>query len=370
MLSSSKTIETYKFDAIVIGSGIVGLSVANALIEDFDNVLVVDKESSFGRHVSSRNSEVIHSGIYYKPNSLKARLCVQGNQMMYDFCYKYSIEHNNCGKLIIATDDKDISQLETLLLNGENNGLSNLNIITKGEVKSKEPLITCEAALSVPSAGIVDSHGVMKKVEYLIRSKGSSVIYNMTVSDINKIEDGYRLSFVDVDYYAESKIIINAAGLWSDKIANMVGINDYKIHYCKGEYYQTSLFRKQVNSLIYPIPTQYSLGIHLVLRLDGSIGFGPNAYYTEDIEYSMSGNHKNEFLNHINSFFKIDENDLMEDFCGIRPKLQGPGDTASDFVIINEKDKGYENFINLIGVDSPGLTSSLAIGEYVRKLII
>ena len=370
MSSPSKIVEIYKFDAIVIGAGIAGLAVANTLIKDFDNVLVVDKESSFGRHVSSRNSEVIHSGIYYQPDSLKAKLCVQGNQMMYDFCYKYSIEHNNCGKLIIATNDRDIPQLETLLLNGKNNGLTNLNIITKDEVKSKEPLIDCEAALSVPSAGIVDSHGVMKKLEYLINSKGSSVIYNMAVSNIAKSEDGYRLSFVDVDYYAESKIIINAAGLWSDKIANMVGINDYKIHYCKGEYYQTSLFRKQINSLIYPMPTKYSLGIHLVLRLDGSIGFGPNAYYTDDIEYSMSDNHKRKFLDHINTFFKIDENDLMEDFCGIRPKLQGPGDTASDFVIVNEEDRGYKNFINLIGIDSPGLTSSLAIGEYVRKLII
>jgi len=366
----SKTIETYKFDVIIIGAGIIGLAVANALTQDFDNVLVIDKESSFGRHVSSRNSEVIHSGIYYQTDSLKAKLCVAGNQMMYDFCHQYSIEHNNCGKLIISPNKSGLYQLEELLLNGEKNRVSNLNIITKDKVQSKEPLITCEAALSVPSAGIVDSHGVMKKLEYLINSKGSSTIYNMAVNDIVKIEDIYRLSFVNVNYYAESKIIINAAGLWSDVIANMIGIDDYKIHYCKGEYYQTSLFRNQVNSLIYPLPTQYSSGIHIVLRLDNTIGFGPSAHYTDEIEYSISDKHKYEFLEHLNTFFKIDEKDLSEDFSGIRPKLQGPGDSASDFIIVNEERKGHKNFINLLGIDSPGLTSSLAIGEYVRKLII
>jgi len=366
----SKTIETYKFDVIVIGAGIVGLAVANALTQDFDNILVIDKESSFGRHVSSRNSEVIHSGIYYQPDSLKAKLCVEGNQMMYDFCNQYSIEYNNCGKLIISPNKSGLYQLEELLLNGKKNRLSNLDIITKNEVQSREPLINCEAALSVPSAGIIDSYGVMKKLEYLINSKGSSTIYNMTVNDIVKIEDMYQLSFANIDYYAGSQIIINAAGLWSDTIANMIGINNYKIHYCKGEYYKTSLFRNQVNSLIYPLPTKYSLGIHLVLRLDKTIGFGPSAYYTDQIEYSISDNHKYEFIEHINTFFKIDEKDLFEDFSGIRPKLQGPGDLASDFIIVNEEKKGYKNFINLLGIDSPGLSSSLAIGEYVRKLII
>ena len=366
----SKITKIYKFDSIIIGAGIIGLSIANALRKKFDNILVLDKESSFGKHVSSRNSEVIHSGIYYKPDSLKAKLCTKGNKMMYDFCNEYSIKYNNCGKLIIASNQTEIKKLNNLLLNGNKNGLSGLKIMTKNQVQSKEPLIHCEAALSVPSAGIVDSHAVMKKLEYLITSNNSSIIYNTRVSDINKVKDVYRISFDDKNYLAESKVVINAAGLWSDMISSMVGIDNYKIHYCKGEYYQTSLFRKKINSLIYPLPNKYSLGIHLVLRLDGSIGFGPSAYYTKNIEYSITNANKNIFFNHVNKFLKINKKDLKKDFSGIRPKLQGFKDSTKDFIIINEKNKGYKNFINLIGIDSPGLTSSLAIGEYVKKIII
>ena len=362
--------KNYKFDVIIIGAGVIGLAIGQALQKKYNNILIIDKESSFGRHISSRNSEVIHSGIYYKPNTLKAKLCTKGNKMMYDFCHKYAIPYNNCGKLIVAQNKEEIKKINKLLINGKKNGLSNLNIIDKDEVKSKEPFITCKSALSIPSSGIVDSHSLMKKLEYLITSKGSSIVYNMKVKNITKIKNIYKLSFNNINYQAESKIIINAAGLWADSISNMIGINNYKIHYCKGEYYQTNLFRNKINSLIYPLPTKYSLGIHLVLKLDGSIGFGPNAYYTNEIEYSINNDHKNEFIKHINTFIKIDEDNLFKDFSGIRPKIQTIGESNKDFIIKNEKNKGYQNFINLIGIDSPGLTSSLAIGEYVRKLII
>ena len=366
----SKKNEMYKFDAIIIGAGIIGLSIGNELTKKFNNILVVDKEASFGKHISSRNSEVIHSGIYYNSDSLKAKLCTKGNKMIYDFCNQYSIKYNNCGKLIIASNETEIKQLNNLLLNGKKNGLLGLKIITKEQAQFQEPLIHCEAALSVPSTGIVDSHAVMKKLEYLIQSKNSSIIYNMKVGDINKVEDAYQLSFVNENYLAESKIVINAAGLYSNVVSSMLGISNYKIHYCKGDYYQTSLFRNQVNSLIYPLPNKHSLGIHLVLHLDGTISFGPNAYYADNIDYSITNHHKNEFLEHVNKFFKIDKKDLNEDFIGIRPKLQGPKESAKDFIIVNEIDKGYKNFINLIGIDSPGLTSSLAIGEYVKNIIV
>ena len=366
----SKIVETYKFDAIIIGGGIVGLAIAHSLSKDFNNILIVDKESTFGQHISSRNSEVIHSGLYYEPGSLKAKLCFDGNHMMYDFCDSHSIPYNNCGKLIIAHYESEIIKLQKLLSYGHTNGLSNLYIITKDEIQKKEPLINCLAALSVPSSGIVDSHSVMKKLESLINARGSSIVYNMEVTDINKIDNMYRLSFSNINYHAESKIIINAAGLWSTSISNMLGITDYKIHYCKGDYYSTSLFKGKINSLIYPLPTKNSLGIHLVLKLDGSIQFGPNAYYTNELDYTITENHKDIFLNHINQFLKIDKNSLRPDFSGLRPKLQGPNDTSKDFIIINEYAKGYKNFINLIGIDSPGLTSCLAIGEYVRGLLI
>ena len=163
--------------------------------------------------------------------------------------------------------------------------------------------------------------------------------------------------------------MVNSAGLWCDKISSMVGIADYQLHFCKGEYYTTSKYRNQLNSLIYPLPTEISLGTHAVLHLDGTIGFGPNAYYIDEIDYNLDSSYKNEFLIDINRFLKIDADDISEDFSGIRPKMQQKGGPVADFIIQNELEKGYNNFINLIGIESPGLTSSFAIAKYVYSLI-
>ena len=242
-------------------------------------------------------------------------------------------------------------------------------MLTAKEVSQKEPLIDAKGALSVPSAGIMDSHGFMHKLEYLIKSNDSILVYNTEVIGIRQNNGSYTISFTDNNYQAESKIIINSTGLWCDKVSAMVGIDDYHLHLCKGEYYKTSLYRNQLHSLIYPIPTKLSLGIHIVLHLDGTIGFGPNAYYVNEIDYSMDDSHKRYFLKQINTYLGLNEEDLLEDFTGIRPKMQQDGEPAYDFIIINETEKGFDNFINLIGIESPGLTSSLAIAEYVKGII-
>ena len=362
-------IENYQFDAIVIGAGIVGLAVAQKLSEDFDDILIVEKENSFGKHVSSRNSEVIHSGIYYPQNSLKARLCMEGNKMLVDFARKYSIHQKNCGKLVVISEPSDKDKLESLMENGIKNGVEGLQLLTEGEVKKKEPHIKSAGALWVPTAGIIDSHGVMQKLEYLTKLNEGVVVYNSEVTDIQFKAENYTVSFRDLDYTASSKIIINSAGLYCDKVSSMVGIDDYQLHICKGEYYKTSLYRNQIHSLIYPLPTDISLGLHIVLHLDGTIGFGPNAYYVDEIDYSMDDSHKNTFLTHINRYLNLPENALTEDFTGIRPKIQAPGQPSQDFIIVNEKEKGYDNFINLIGIESPGLTAALAIAEYMKDII-
>ena len=168
---------------------------------------------------------------------------------------------------------------------------------------------------------------------------------------------------------SKSKIVVNSAGLWCDAVSKMVGIDDYKLHICKGEYYKTTMYRNEIHSLIYPLPTAISLGTHIILHLDGTIGFGPNAYYVDKIDYSMDDSNKKTFLKHINKYLDLPEESLSQDFAGIRPKIQGPGEPTQDFIIINEKEKGYHNFINLIGIESPGLTSSLAIAEYVKEII-
>jgi len=329
----------------------------------------VEKENTFGRHVSSRNSEVIHSGIYYEPDSLKAKLCVEGNQKLAGYAESNNINHKICGKLVVISDTRELQQLETLMKNGMQNGVQGLEIISSAEVKKREPHIHSAGALWVPSAGIIDSHTVMQKLEYQIKSQDGVVVYNSEVTDIQYENDNYLVLFDNLNYTATSPIVINSAGLWCDKISSMVGITDYQLHICKGEYYKTSLYRHQINSLIYPLPTEISLGTHIVLHLDGTIGFGPNAYYVDKIDYSMDNSNKKTFLKHINKYMDLPENSLSEDFAGIRPKIQAPGEPSQDFIIINETDKGYNNFINLIGIESPGLTCSLAIGEYVQSII-
>ena len=361
--------EKYEFDAIVIGAGIVGLAVAHELCSQYNNILVVEKENTFGQHVSCRNSEVIHSGIYYEPGSLKAKLCVIGNKLMYDFAEKYAINYKNCGKIIVVSDLDELEQLEALMQNGRQNNVEGLQMISSKEISQREPIIKAAGGLAVPSTGIIDSHSFMHKLEYLITSSESSIVYNTEVSGINYEDEYYTLSFKDMDYLAKSKIVINSAGLWCDSVSKMVGIADYKLHICKGEYYTTSMYRNKLNSLIYPLPTEISLGTHIVLHLDGSIGFGPNAYYVDKIDYSMDNSNKKTFLNHINKYLDLPENALSEDFAGIRPKTQAPGEPSQDFIIKNEMENGCHNFINLIGIESPGLTSSLAIAEYVKEII-
>ena len=331
---------------------------------------MIEKESTFGRHVSSRNSEVIHSGLYYEPDSLKAILCVKGNRLMYDFAHKYNINHSNCGKLIVIPDLEELPKLEELMENGMKNNVEQLEIISGEEVHIREPIIKAACGLSVPSTGIIDSHAFMHKLAYLITSGESNIVYNTEVNQISHEDDGYMLSFKNMDYAAKSRIVVNSAGLWCDEISAMVGIDDYKLHICKGEYYKTNMYRNQLNSLIYPLPTKNSLGSHIVLHLDGTIGFGPNVYYVDEVDYSINDSNKKIFLTHINKYLDLPADALTEDFAGIRPKIQAPGEPSQDFIIENEKEQGFDNFINLIGIESPGLTSSLAIAEYVSELII
>ena len=330
---------------------------------------MVEKERAFGQHISSRNSEVIHSGLYYEPDSLKAKLCVRGNQLMYDFAKKYAINYNNCGKIIVVPDQGEIDKLEVLMQNGKQNGVEGLELISGAEVSQREPIIRAAGGLAVPSTGIIDSHAFMNKLAYLITTKDSDIVYTTEVTRISREDDYYQLSFKDMDYGVKSSIVINSTGLWCDKISAMVGIDDYKLQICKGEYYKTSMYRNELNSLIYPLPTEISLGCHIVLRLDGSIGFGPNAYYVDEIDYSMDDSNKKTFLKHINKYLDLPKESLSQDFAGIRPKIQRPGESSQDFIIKNETEKGYQNFINLIGIESPGLTSAMAIAEYVKEII-
>ena len=362
-----------KIDILIIGAGVVGLAIAEKLSEKYDSVVLAEKEGSFGQHASSRNSEVIHSGIYYKNDSLKAGLCVRGNPLLYDFLDRENIQYNNCGKYVVATNRDEIEHIEELFENGKRNNVPDLTLVTKETINREIPEVKALMGLFVPSTGILDSHQFMKRLEYRADSNGTMISYNTEVTGINKNGESYTVTFSD-GYSVETSFVINSAGLFSDRIAQLTGIDtvkeNYRIHYCKGVYYRTSKYRN-FKRIVYPVPAPEvnHLGIHIRLHLDGSIAFGPNSFYVDEIDYSFDKSYKEEFHNSIKKYINIDSEDLREDDCGIRPKLQKKGDKFRDFIIKNEADKGLDSFINLVGIESPGLTSSLAIAEYVDKLI-
>ena len=356
--------ENNNFNIVVIGAGVIGLAIAERLSRNFSNILVVEKENKFGQHTSSRNSEVIHSGFYYPKNSLKAKFCTVGNKMIYDFCKKYSISYDKCGKLVLCADENEFEILKKIKINAERNGISDIRVLSELEAKKIEPNIKCYSALWFKDSGIMDSHGVMSKLENLAKLNNVSFAYNCEVEKINKINSEYELFFINESTSIKTNIIINAAGLWSHKISELVGCK-YDIEYYKGDYFKTNQL-KNLNCLVYPLPTKLSLGIHAILNLNGEIVFGPNAYKVNQIDYNTTNKYKAVFEKEISKLFNFKISDLHKDYSGIRPKVKF-NNKFNDFII--KEESKCENFYNLIGIDSPGLTSSLAIAEYLEKII-
>ncbi len=354
-----------KFNISIIGAGVVGLSIAERLSKKYKNIILFDKESTFGQHVSSRNSEVVHSGFYYPPNSLKSKLCIDGNRKMYNFSDKYNIKYNNCGKMIVINNQNEDAELYTIYNNAKKYGLSGLKILNQNEAKKIEERVRCIKALWIPSTGIVDSHGVMSKLENLSILNGVDFAYNYSLNNINLHKGLYELSFNNNELIY-SDIVINAAGLGSNNISRMLNLNNYDIQYFKGDYYKSNI--RNLNCLIYPVPKKTSLGMHTVLSLNGDVSFGPNYYKVNNVDYSIDNKYETQYLNSFKKLLDDNSVKLTPDFSGIRPKIKNNGN-FSDFIIKNEKDQGFNNFINLIGIDSPGLTSSLSIAEYVEYLI-
>jgi L-2-hydroxyglutarate oxidase LhgO len=358
---------------LIIGAGVVGLSIGKYLTEEHSDVVIVEKESSFGRETSSRNSEVIHSGIYYPHGSLKAKLCVEGNRMLYDYAAEKKIGCRRTGKIVIAGEESEYPELEKLYRHGQANGVEGLQLITGNRLQELEPLIIAGKGLWVPSTGIIDTHNLMLNLANEIESDDGFIVYGMEAEKIEKNETGYLVSFNNGEEF-QTNILINAAGLFSDKIASLAGIDlkdtNLKLHWCKGEYYKASGVG-EISRLIYPLPDPkgISLGIHLTVNLNGEIRFGPNAYYVEELNYAMDESHKADFMKAVNRYLPIEMHNLHPDDTGIRPKLQGPGENVRDFYIKEEAERGLKNLINLIGIESPGLTACLAIGRYVRDLI-
>jgi L-2-hydroxyglutarate oxidase LhgO len=364
----------------IIGAGIVGLAIAEKISEKHENVFLIEKNLSFGQETSSRNSEVIHAGIYYTRDSLKAKLCVEGKWLLYDYCKKYDIPFNNCGKLIVATTQEEIAVIEGIKQTALRNGVDDILVLEKDQIAELEPNIFAMKALFSPSTGIVDSHSLMKQYETNAINNGCQIVYGSEVTGISQIKNGYKVELLDADknYYSFSTgIVINSAGLTSDKVSELVGISDdsLKIVFCKGEYFRINPPKnKLISRLIYPVPhpNMEGIGIHVTIDLGGGVKLGPDVKYLESnvYDYKLTASKQEAFYQSAKKFLPFLEfDDLAPEMAGIRPKIQKPGEPLRDFYIMEESDRGYPGFINLIGMESPGLTSSIAIAKYVNGLI-
>jgi L-2-hydroxyglutarate oxidase LhgO len=363
----------------VIGAGVIGLAVAAQVSGKGKDVYILEKNETFGKETSSRNSEIIHAGIYYPKGSLKAETCVDGNAMLYEICRRYGIGHRKTGKLIVATEDEDVGKLEELLERGRRNGARGLKVLSRGEVNKLEPNIEVVAAIFSPSSGTIDSHTLMRYFLSKAQGAGTKIAYKSNVIGIEKLSDGYEVTVENGSgsFLFKTEILINCAGLYSDRIAQLGGIDinkaGYQLFYCKGEYFSVGNRKNRlIKRLIYPVPQPSSggLGIHATVDLEGRMRLGPDARYVNEIDYRVDESQRGLFYSSVKAFLPfIESDDLEPEMAGIRPKLQGPGDDFRDFVIRHEQDRGLPGFINLIGVESPGLTSAPAIAERVEGLV-
>ena len=367
-----------KVDIIVIGAGAVGLAIGAAVAEKDKELYILEKEEIYGQGTSSRNSEVIHAGIYYPSNTLKADLCVKANPMIYDICEKNKVPYKRCGKLIVANGETEIKQLEGIIKHAKSIGARDLEMIDKDRVHELEPNVKADAAILSPTTGIMDAHGLMDHFHREARRKAGSdpVVLDTEVTGIKQTKDGYIVEMVSggEPFEIESRVVINSAGLYADKVAAMTGIDIDKegcrIHWSKGEYFSLT-GKPPALMLVYPPPPQdaASLGIHSVPDLTGRLKFGPNAFYVDEINYAVESEKEPFWRDVVKYFPTVGLDDLHPEMAGIRAKLQGPGDPVRDFVIRHEEDKGLPGFINLVGIESPGLTSSPAIAEMVESMV-
>lgn len=357
----------------VIGAGVLGLAVAAELSEKNEGVYIFEKNAKFGQETSSHNSGVIHSGIHYPPGTLKAKLCVKGNTLLYEICEKYRIPYKKLGKLTVAVEEKEIDELDKLMQMGEANGVEGLKFLDSEAVKKLEPYVEVEKALYSPSTGIVEPDELMNYFYAKAHRNNAVFVAETEVTGLRKVDGGFEVSGVSVgeNFSVIAKTVVNCAGLYSDKIASLVGLDvdklGYRLYHCKGDYFRV-VGKPPIKMLVYPVPKGAGLGIHLTPDMSGSIRLGPNSYYVDKIDYNVESSEK-EFREDVKKFLPIIEKyNIQADSAGIRPKLQGPNDSFKDFVIRHEVDRGLFGFINLVGIESPGLTAAPAIGEFVTEI--
>ncbi len=359
-------------DALVIGAGVVGLAIARALARQGQSVIVLERNEGIGMETSSRNSEVIHAGLYYPTGSLKAQLCVEGKKALYDFCAAYHVPHRRCGKLIVAVDDHEIPAIDAIKQKGTANGVDDLVWLSGNEAQGKEPALSCMAALYSPSTGIIDSHAYMLALQGDLEAHGGAIAFRTGFQSARISASGYEVS-ADGDVTLTAARLINAGGLHASRAARAIeGLApDFipETRYAKGNYF--SLAKKApFTHLIYPAPHTHGLGVHLTLDMGGAAKFGPDVEWVDEIAYEVDPRRGDSFYAAIRTYWPdLPDGALLASYSGIRPKICGPHDPAADFRIDGAAVHGLPHLVNLFGVESPGLTSSLAIAARVSALL-
>ena len=376
---------TVDIDCVVVGAGVIGLAVARELSISGLEVLIIERNVSFGMETSSRNSEVIHAGIHYPKGSLKAFHCVRGKQLLYDLCKKKLIPHKRIGKIIVANNEAEITELRSYYKNAIQNEVEDLTWIDKNQLEKLEPELNGVMALLSPSTGIIDSHDLMQKLLFDVEKMQGILVTNTSVIS-GKSENGHIRLFTthnsaDGEYNQlqkkesdiKSRWVVNCAGLYATELAHKIeGINTKSIpktSFAKGQYYKLS-GRSPFSRLIYPAKESGSLGIHVTIDMSGSTRFGPDLQWIDKINYKFNNQRKPFFFKAIKRYYpNLNLDDLIPDYCGLRPKIGGKANPSIDFKVQTMREHSVPGLINLFGFESPGLTSALSIARQVSEII-
>ncbi len=361
-------------DVIVIGAGVVGLAVGRALALAGREVIVIERHDGFGEETSARNSEVIHAGIYYRPGGMRARLCGPGRKMLYAFCKDHHVNHERCEKLIVANGEEEVGRLSTIQATAQTNGVDDLQFLTGAEAIALEPALRCDGALHSPSTGIIDSHGLMLALLGDLEDAGGALALSTPVGGGRVVDGGVELDIGGDDPITlRAKMVVNCAGLSADKVAHAIdGIPAQtipKLYYGKGQYFTYS-GKAPFARLIYPIPAEDSQGTHYSRDLGGQAKLGPDLKFVEtNDDYDVDETRRDAFATAASRFWPdLDAARLVPGYAGIRPKIAGPGEEG-DFLFSDKSAHGVDGYLGLYGIESPGLTSCLAIAEHARGLV-